>query len=461
MIFLTNQSGYILRKENSLIYPNDISECIKKDIVAPGNSSAPVGKSAAEELAAEISDEEINRSLANSKSLVLQLTQDCNFRCKYCSYNGHYKSRRTHRDKEMSYETAKKAVDFFLTHISTSIYRTARDSISISFYGGESLMKYDTLQKVVRYIIEKKQNSHLNIDVFISTNGLSLTPEIVDHLLKFNCAFDISLDGPEKEHDKFRISAGGGGTQKRIMKNVIYIKKRYPDFYENKVKFVVTLHPEHDVKKVEQFFLEQPELFNVQNIRVNYVNITADLDESERVRLRQKRIKQNNRIETLLDKNKWFYKILTLDPIDEKLSLGVQCLEVKAITSFTGTCTPGGAKVLVDVDGSLHMCEKIALDYSIGDLQSGFDINKIRALITEWRRQILIRECWDCDVWSYCNFCYPKNSTSGRIQIKEEECVAFKKMVTDRLKKYFTFKEVEDEKEYAAASNVNQFLDLL
>lgn len=461
MIFITNQSEYILGKEISLIYPNDISECIKEDIAVPGNSSASVRKRGAEEIAAEISDEEINHSLANSKSLVLQLTQDCNLRCKYCSYNGQYKSRRTHRDKEMSYETAKKAVDFFLNHISTSIYRTARESIFISFYGGEALMKYDTLQKVVRYTIEKNQNSPLNIELLITTNGLSLTPEIVDQLVKFDCAIDISLDGPEKEHDRFRISVGGSGTQNRIMKNVIYIKKTYPEFYENKVKFVVTLHPEHGIKKVEQFFLEQPELFNAQNIRVNYVNITADLDESERVRLRQNKIKQNNRIETRLDKNKWFYKILTLEPIDDKLSRGVQRLEDRSLKSFTGTCTPGGAKVLVDVDGYLHMCEKISLDYPMGDVQSGFDNNKIRVLITEWRRQILARKCWDCDVWSYCNFCYPKNSTSGRIQIKEEECVAFKKMVTDRLKRYFTFKEVEDEKKYAAVSNINQFLDLL
>jgi hypothetical protein len=107
------------------------------------------------------------------------------------------------------------------------------------------------------------------------------------------------------------------------------------------------------------------------------------------------------------------------------------------------------------------MCEKIPLDYPIGDVQSGFDNNKIRALITGWRRQILSRECWECDVWAYCNFCYPKNSTSGRIEIKEKECVAFNKIVTERLKRYFTFKEVEDEKKYAAASNINQLLDLL
>ena len=461
MIFKSNGSEYILRKEISLIYPNDISKCIKKDIAGSDNSSDSVGKRVVEEIAAEISDEEINRSLANSKSLILQLTQNCNLRCKYCSYNGHYMSRRTHQDKEMPYGTAKKAVDFFLNHVSTSIYRTARDSIFISFYGGEPLIKYDTLQRIVRYTLEKNQNSPLNIEFLLTTNGLLLTPEIVDQLVKFDFTIDISFDGSEEEHDRFRISIGGGGTHNRIMKNIIYIKNTYPEFYEKRVKFMVTLHPEHDVKKIEQFFLEHPELFNDLNVRVNYVNITADLEKSEQVRLRQKTIKRDHLIETHLDKNKWFYEVLTLDPIDEKLSLGVKRLEDSTVKSFTGTCTPGGIKILVDVDGYLHMCEKISLDYPIGDVQSGFDNNKIRALITRWRQQILARKCWDCDVWSYCNFCYPKNSASGRIEIREKDCLAFKKMVTDRLKRYFSFKEVENEKKYAAVSNIDQFLDLL
>jgi uncharacterized protein len=461
MILKSEESEYIIGKEISLIYPNDISECIEKDIVVLGNSSDSVGKRVEEEVAAEISDEEIRRALANSKSLVLQLTQDCNFRCKYCSYNGHYKSKRTHQDKKMHFETARKAVDFFLNHVSTAIHRNVREPIIISFYGGEALLEYDMLQRIVRYAEEKNRNNALDVKFLLPSNGLSLTPEKIDQLVKFDFTLDISLDGPEEEHDRFRISVGGGGTHNRIMKNIVYIKNTYREFYENKVKFMVTLHPDHHVKKIEQFFLEHPELFNDRNVRVNYVNITADLDESERVRLRQKSIERNNLIEARLDKNKWFYKVLTLDPIDEKLAFGVQFLEGSTINSFTGACPPGGLKVMVDVDGYLHMCEKISLGYPIGDVHGGFDNNKIRVLITKWRQQILARKCWDCDIRHFCNFCYAINSVSGRIEIREKECHAFKKVMTDRLIRYFTFKEVEDEKKYAAASTVNQFLDLL
>lgn len=461
MIFKSSGTEYILDKKISFIYPSDIHEQIKRDLLVTGNASDSVEKRVSEEIAAEISSEEINRSLANSKSLVLQLTQDCNLRCKYCSYNGHYKSKRMHLNKKMPYETAKRAIDFFLNHVSTSIYRTSREPIVISFYGGEPLLEYDTLQRICRYAKEKNQKSSLSISFLMPTNGLSLTPEIVDQLVKFDFMIEISLDGPEEEHDRFRISVGGSGTHNRIMKNISYIKNTYPEFYKNKVKFMLTLHPEHDVKKIEQFFLEQPELFNELNVLVNYVNITDDLDKSEQVRLRQKNIKRNNLIETHLDKNKWFYKTITLDPIDEKLSFGVQFLKNCTVNSCTGACPPGGVKIMADVDGYLHMCEKISLDYPIGDVQSGFDYNKIRALISNWRRQILARKCWNCDIRYFCNFCYANNSTSGQIEITEKECIALKKTLLHRFNRYFTFKEIEDEKKYAAASNVNQFVDLL
>lgn len=43
--------------------------------------------------------------------MTLQVTQNCNLRCKYCVYSGSY-SNRVHSNKRMSFETAKSAIDF-------------------------------------------------------------------------------------------------------------------------------------------------------------------------------------------------------------------------------------------------------------------------------------------------------------------------------------------------------------
>ena len=51
----------------------------------------------------------------NVSLLILQVTQNCNLRCKYCVYSGSYVNR-VHTNKRMNLETAKQAVDFYYAH---------------------------------------------------------------------------------------------------------------------------------------------------------------------------------------------------------------------------------------------------------------------------------------------------------------------------------------------------------
>ena len=81
---------------------------------------------------------------SNVQQLILQVTQNCNLRCKYCVYSGSY-SNRVHNNKRMDLCTALNAVDFFTEH--SSMTNTA----NISFYGGEPLLEIDLIKKVVEY----------------------------------------------------------------------------------------------------------------------------------------------------------------------------------------------------------------------------------------------------------------------------------------------------------------------
>ena len=51
----------------------------------------------------------------NLGQLTLQVTQGCNLKCEYCAYSGNYFNRE-HTNKSMSFETAKKAIDYFISH---------------------------------------------------------------------------------------------------------------------------------------------------------------------------------------------------------------------------------------------------------------------------------------------------------------------------------------------------------
>jgi uncharacterized protein len=60
---------------------------------------------------------------------------------------------------------------------------------------------------------------------------------------------DKILDGPEEEHDRFRVQKNGKGSWKKIMENIKYIKSKFPEYYDKYVTFLLTLHPQHDKKK--------------------------------------------------------------------------------------------------------------------------------------------------------------------------------------------------------------------
>lgn len=78
----------------------------------------------------------------NMSQILLQVTQSCNFRCTYCIYTASIDGmQRKHNNKHMSWDTAKKAVDYLWQHSIDS------DTVTIGFYGGEPLLEFDLIKK--------------------------------------------------------------------------------------------------------------------------------------------------------------------------------------------------------------------------------------------------------------------------------------------------------------------------
>ena len=46
-----------------------------------------------------ITDQDVYKRISNVNSLTLEITQDCNLRCRYCGYSGLYQSYRPHQSK--------------------------------------------------------------------------------------------------------------------------------------------------------------------------------------------------------------------------------------------------------------------------------------------------------------------------------------------------------------------------
>lgn len=154
----------------------------------------------------------VNHKLSH---ITLQVTQKCNLRCEYCVYSGEYINRK-HSNERMSSKIMRKSVDYLIKHSSDA------DRIVVSFYGGEPLLEFDLIKKCVKYI--KLQMEGRTVTFSFTTNGTLLTKEKLEFLIEHDFRITISIDGPEKIHNKHRKYANTSiGSFEQIINNLEYI----------------------------------------------------------------------------------------------------------------------------------------------------------------------------------------------------------------------------------------------
>lgn len=180
--------------------------------------------------------------------LILQVTQMCNLKCEYCPHaqDGN-PYMRTHRNEHMSKELAFRAIDYLADH------SKERKSIDISFFGGEPLIKFDLIKETVFYAEEKLRDKTITFN--ISTNAVLLTDEIIDFFSKHRFCICVSMDGPEKIHDKNRKDWSGRGSFTKVYENFSRLKKAVENT-QSKIIINAVLDLQCDIDEAECFFRE-------------------------------------------------------------------------------------------------------------------------------------------------------------------------------------------------------------
>ena len=197
-------------------------------------------------------------------TITLQVTQQCNLRCSYCAYSGAYFNRK-HSGKRMSFEIAKKGIDFLIENSSES------PMLNIGFYGGEPLLEFDLISKCVSYAKQEAEGKELKFSM--TTNGTMLDEKVISFLVENNFHVLISLDGPEEIHDKNRrFASNNQGTFKYIIDNVFYMKNKYPEYVDRNVSINAVLDGTTDFKCINKFFCNNED---IKSLKVN-ISLVAD-----------------------------------------------------------------------------------------------------------------------------------------------------------------------------------------
>jgi uncharacterized protein len=155
------------------------------------------------------------KSNKDELNVTVLTTLQCNFACDYC-FQGDHGDYNKHADK-MSPEMGARVADW----IEREMDRVRPERVLLTFFGGEPLLNLPVMYSLAERAWRDTHARGIKLYVNIITNGLLLTPDVVDRMLPFGLnGIKITLDGDRDTHNRMRPLRGGQGTFDRIVENV-------------------------------------------------------------------------------------------------------------------------------------------------------------------------------------------------------------------------------------------------
>lgn len=343
--------------------------------------------------------------------ITLQVTKDCNFSCRYCMFANNNGISRVHEKIDMSWNVAKATVDFLYIHSKDA------QELSIAFYGGEPMLNFELIKKVVKYaesIFLTKRIQYL-----MTTNGSIMTKEMIEFLVKYDFKLTLSFDGPRLIQNKHRRFGGSGdGTFDIVYDNICKIKNYSREFFINNIIFLPVFFEDEDHNKITCFFSEM----GIEDEKIH--KVLADL----------KGIDYSLNRGTLINALE-FNKIESNKNIDvQYANIYQDKTEIPSIWHHNGPCIPSMQRLFVNTSGVFHICEKCMEDehLSIGNVFDGINIDTIIkfmniGMLTE-------NECKRCWAMRYCNICIMFCNDIEKKQLSsEKKLLACKQIKVDVL----------------------------
>lgn len=322
-----------------------------------------------------ISSEQIKRAIANIPQLVFEVTDACNLKCKYCAYGEFYNDYDQRENKKLSVKQAIRLIDHLVPYWNSNRKTSSTSHIRISFYGGEPLMNFDFVEKIVDYIT-KEIDCPNHVFTFSMTTNAVLLHKYMDFLVDKKFHLLVSLDG-NKENNSYRLAAKGKDFFKQITRNIDLLKEKYPDYFTKYVNFNSVLHDKNSVEDIYDFFKnrygKRPRIgeLNTSGIRKEKMDDFHKMFQNTQTSLY--RSSKSEEIETDMFLDADSYKTLALYLHQYSGFVYEDYLELlhdkrEEQTYPTGTCLPFTKKMFVTVNGKILVCERIGHQFCLGQI---------------------------------------------------------------------------------------------
>lgn len=382
----------------------------------------------------KIDENSIKERIKELPQVIFEVTANCNLRCRYCVYNGAYINQRRLTPNNMSFETARKSMDI--------VYSLIKDreekQFTLGFYGGEPMLNFEIVKKIVQYGKELFDGWDLRFSM--TTNLTLLDDRILDFLIDNNFLLLVSLDGNSENHDAKRVFTNGKGTHRIVMKNLAKINKRDERYYERRVSFSTVFSFDLPLENLYRFFSTN-ELVKQKRMRFSPVNIfNTTYYETYPYKFDTFRKELRKLFSSVLLKVKDGSQLSGYETyLYNRFQDMGDALAAREFSDLGGSCL-FDSRLYLDVEGRFHVCEKMNGAFPIGDVETGFDWQKMAAMANEFK-SVIERHCADCNIRLLCDRCFVAFSGDGEFKPDLEFCKNQQETIIQNLERYIRCQE--------------------
>jgi radical SAM peptide maturase (CXXX-repeat target family)/CXXX repeat peptide maturase len=354
-----------------------------------------------------------------AKDITFVLTEDCNLRCRYCYICG------KNSTNKMTFEVAKKAVDFLLDH--PELF--PEDSVVFNFIGGEPFLEIELADQITDYIkvqMFKKGHKWFKSHMFnFSTNGIMYhLPSVQRYIKKHKerLSIGISIDGNKIKHDLQRVYPDGRGSYDDVIKNVPLWLSQFPNS-GTKATF-----SSDDLPYLKDSIISLWEN-GISTVNANVVFEDVWKEGDDLILEEQLKLLADYAIENDL------FKDYNCSFFSE--SIGNPYTSDELERNWCGA----GKMLAIDCKGNFYPCVRF-IQYSlttreaikIGDIYNGLDLDKIRPFFALTVPAQSSEVCLNCEVASGCAWCQGWNYDSAETRTIYQRSTAICKMHKARVR---------------------------
>ena len=355
----------------------------------------------------------MNDNIANpfAKPLYVMLKPagaHCNLACKYCYY----------LEKNKLYPTAQRHLmsDEMLEQFTREyIEAQTMNQVLFTWHGVEPLLRsIDFYRKALS--LQQKYARGRRIDNVIQTNGTLLTDEWCEFFAQNHWLVGISIDGPQPDHDHYRLTAAGKPSWKKVMQGIKLLKKHGVEW--NAMAVVNAYNANHPLE-FYRFFKENGCQF------LQFTPIVERLTRHEDGRTLAS-LADKNEIplsEASVTPEQWGYFLSAIFDEWVRKDVGKIFVEIfdctlanwmgisPGICAYSKECGHAG---VMEHNGDVYSCDHFVFpEYKLGNIR---DHSLIDMLYGEQQQEFsrlkhssLPRQCKECDMEFACHGECPKN----------------------------------------------------